>query len=254
MMSHCASCRKADAKFKACKACKLVKYCGVDCQVAHRPAHKKACREKAKELFDVQLFAQPKKREECPICMLMLPCRDDETAYMECCGKTICNGCRHCLTRNCCPFCNAVYREPEIINRLFERVEKYNDPEAMVVLGGCYNEGLRGLPVDKPKAFGLFRCASELGCAGGHYNLASAYELGNGTEVDRKKAVHHFQIAAMMGNMLARHNLGATEANNGNKQRAMKHFMIAAESGLEVSLDESTLSALKPSDCMFVLD
>eukprot|EP00956_Cyclotella_meneghiniana_P012964 scaffold18557_cov25-Cyclotella_meneghiniana.AAC.2 len=192
MMSHCASCGKADAKLKACKACKL-------------------------------LFALPKKREDCPICMLMLPCRDDETAY--------------CLTRNCCPFCNAVDSDQEIINRLTERMEKYNDPEAMDVLGGCYNEGLRGLPVDKPKPFGLFRCASELGCAGGHYNLASAYELGNGTEVDRKKAVHHFQIAAMMGNMLARHNLGATEANNGNKQRAMKHFMIAAESGLEVSLD-----------------
>eukprot|EP00956_Cyclotella_meneghiniana_P040115 scaffold187124_cov20-Cyclotella_meneghiniana.AAC.1 len=51
-----------------------------------------------------------------------------------------------------------------------------------------------------------------------------------------KKAVHHWQIAAMMGNVGARHNLGFDELQNGNYQRAMKHFMIAAKCSYKDSL------------------
>ena len=54
---------------------------------------------------------------------------------------------------------------------------------------------------------------------------------------DKKRAIHHFQIAAMMGHVDARHNLGCTEFENGNFQRAMKHFMIAAKCGYRESLD-----------------
>ena len=109
-ITHCASCGEADAK-QACKDCKLVKYCGVDCQVAHRLAHKDACREKARELFDAQLYAQPPWREDCPICTVTLSCDDRECSYMSCCGKIICNGCRYCLTRDYCPFCNTARPE-----------------------------------------------------------------------------------------------------------------------------------------------
>ena len=35
---------------------------------------------------------------------------------------------------------------------------------------------------------------------------------------------------------MARHNLGTIEMSNGDINRAMKHFMIAAKSGLEKSL------------------
>eukprot|EP00956_Cyclotella_meneghiniana_P038755 scaffold159631_cov20-Cyclotella_meneghiniana.AAC.1 len=52
-----------------------------------------------------------------------------------------------------------------------------------------------------------------------------------------KKAVHHYQIAAMMGHVYARHNLACTEADNGNYQRGMKHFMISAKCGLKDSLN-----------------
>ena len=37
--------------------------------------------------------------------------------------------------------------------------------------------------------------------------------------------------------MHARHNLGCSEAENGNHQRAMKHFMIASKCGSKDSLD-----------------
>ena len=238
MSECCASCGNADASLKACTACKLVKYCGVECQVAHRPAHKKACKKRARELFDVQLFALPPKTEECPICMIPLPYSDDESSYMSCCGKTICNGCRYCLTRDCCPFCNTAHptSPEETMMRFAERIEKYNDPEAMVLLAMYLSEGQYGLPVDKSKAFELLQRASELGSATGHDHLGTTYRMGDGIEIDKKKSVHHYQIATMMGHVVSRHNLGFVEYENGNLQRAMRHFMIAAKCGYKDSL------------------
>eukprot|EP00956_Cyclotella_meneghiniana_P041299 scaffold222121_cov33-Cyclotella_meneghiniana.AAC.1 len=112
-LESCAACGKADVSLKTCKACMLVKYCGVDCQVAHRPMHKKACKEKAAELFDAQLFAQPPAKEDCPICMRMLPSENSGCSYNSCCGKIICTGCAYSLTRKCCPF-SPLYTAAEI--------------------------------------------------------------------------------------------------------------------------------------------
>ena len=61
--------------------------------------------------------------------------------------------------------------------------------------------------------------------------------MGDGTELNMKRAIHHWQIAAMMGNVSAKHNLGCAESANGNNQCAMKHFTIAAKCGFEKSLD-----------------
>ena len=102
-MECCAECGKADVRLEACQACKLVKYCNVNCQVAHRLKHKKACRIRAAQLFDKRLFSEPPPREDCPICMLILPLLPDEWAYMTCCGKTICSGCSIACIDNIAP-------------------------------------------------------------------------------------------------------------------------------------------------------
>jgi hypothetical protein len=60
-------------KLKSCIACRLVKYCGRECQIAHRPRHKKACRKRADELHEEALFMQPLIAEDCPMCFLPLP-------------------------------------------------------------------------------------------------------------------------------------------------------------------------------------
>ena len=61
---------------------------------------------------------------------------------------------------------------------------------------------------------------------------------GRGVEVDKKKGNHFFELAAMNGCVDARHNLGCTEAEAGNIDRAYKHFILAAKAGDKDSLDK----------------
>ena len=86
-VSICANCGKGEEesfKLKACTACKLVKYCSRECQIAHRPQHKKACKKRAAELHDEKLFKQPPLAEDCPICFIRLPTFIWGSKYMTC--------------------------------------------------------------------------------------------------------------------------------------------------------------------------
>lgn len=240
-MEICAACGKADVNLKICKACKLVKYCCVDCQVAHRPKHMKACMIREAALFEQKLFAQPRKREDCPICCLTLPYDDEEIGYMPCCGKFICHGCIDNLTREYCPYCNtpAAQSDREIRNMFTKRIEKYNDPIAMYNLGCFYNRGMNGYDIDDAKAVELFQRASELGSAEAHCALGVAYEDGRGVIVDREKSIHHYQMSAIMGNIPSRFKLGQAELKKMNRKgidRALRHFMIGAKFGHDSSL------------------
>ena len=93
----CANCGKGEessVSLKACMACKMVKYCNRECQIAHRPLHKKACKKRAAELHDERLFKQP-ELIDCPICMLRMPFLITGRRYYGCCGKVICCGCAY---------------------------------------------------------------------------------------------------------------------------------------------------------------
>ena len=52
-----------------------------------------------------------------------------------------------------------------------------------------------------------------------------------------KKAKYYFELAAMDGNAVARHNLCSVEAREGNMDRAVKHWMISAGIGYDNSLN-----------------
>ena len=162
-ITSCANCGKgeeAGIKLKACTACKLVKYCGRECQIAHRPQHKKSCKKRAKELHDEKLFKQPPPEEDCPICFLRLPYLESGSTYMPCCGKELCTGCVHAFQSRVtkrkddkCPFCRAPTPESdeEIIKRLEKRME-LNDAEAIYNMACHYCNGSFGLPRDHAKA------------------------------------------------------------------------------------------------------
>ena len=243
--STCANCGKgeeASINLKACAACKLVKYCSRDCQAAHRPQHKKECKKRAKELHDEKLFEQPPPLEDCPICMIRLPTMESGRTYMCCCGKVICRGCTHAFQSRSkghplCPFCRVPNpaNNVEVINRLEKRIE-VNDAWAMYNMGCNFANGADRLPQNMAKALELWHQAANLGSAGAYYGIGNAYARGVGVERDKKKAKYYWELAATRGNVESRHNLGCEEGNLGNRNWALKHFMIAIEGGCVHSL------------------
>ena len=145
MISSCANCGKGEGcDLKKCSACKMVQYCSVDCQKAHRPQHKRDCKKRAAEIFDEALFKQPplNLNEDCPICFLSLPSLHTGRKYQSCCGKMICGGCVKAVLMDIdakCPFCRVpVPRSDEdLIERIKKRVEM-DDAEAIRSFGCCY--------------------------------------------------------------------------------------------------------------------
>ena len=243
----CANCGKGEESsdsLKACAACKLVKYCSRECQIAHRPQHKKECKKRAAELHDEKLFKQPSPPEDCPICMMLLPSLvPTGKKYQTCCGKTICSGCFHAnakidINKLLCPFCRIPTpdSDAEAVKRIKKRMEA-GDAEAINNLGYYYAHGMFGYTQNHAKALKLYHRAGELGSADAYYNIGRDYYFGHGVEVDKKKARHYYELAAMGGARESRHNLGSMEAQAGNMDRAIKHYMISAGAGDKKTLD-----------------
>ena len=243
--SRCASCGVAgtdeEVKLKDCSACHLVKYCGVECQKGHRKQHKKECKKRAAELRDELLFKQPESScfGDCPICCL--PMLDEEKSSLEvCCSKMICNGCvvanmireEKGRLQQKCLFC----RKPtpktreEIDKRNMKRVEA-NDPVAI------YREGtVQSNKGNHKRAFEFYARAAALGRFEAHAKLAYMYRFGRGIESDEGKSIHHLEEASIGGHPRARNMLGNYEYMNGNIERAVKHWIIAATQGEEMSM------------------
>ena len=104
-------------------------------------------------------------------------------------------------------------------------------------LAWYYDRGVMGMPQNQAKANELFLKAGELGHAAAYRNLGIHYYNGRGVEVDKKKAMYYNELAAMNGDVNARHKLGCMEMIAGNHQRAYKHFILAVSAGNEKSLD-----------------
>ena len=247
----CVNCGKGEessGSLKSCTACQMVRYCNRDCQIAHRPQHKKECRKRAAELHDEKLFKQPPPKEDCPICMLRLPTLiTTGSAYMNCCGKVICSGCACApvyddkgneIDDETCPFCRTPVPtcDEEVLKRIQKRVEA-GDGIAIYNYGNYYHYGENGCGQDYNKALELFHRAAELGVAEAYHNIGHAYEIGIGVKQSGKKANHYYELSAMGGCMMSRHNLGVDEAMAGNMDRAFKHYLIAVRGGVKESLD-----------------
>ena len=149
----------------------------------------------------------------------------------------ICSGCCHAdvydnlgniIAEEKCPFCRTPTptTEKEVIERLKKRME-VDDAYAFYLMGSYYSYGQFGLPQDSTKAVEFWHRAGKFG----YNNIGNSYNYGKGVERDRKMASHYFELAAMEGNAAARHNLGGSEKNSGNYDRALKHYMIAVRGG-----------------------
>ena len=241
--SSCASCGIAeidDIKLVPCDGCDLVHYCGVACQELHRPDHAEKCRKRAVEMRDELLFKQPEGScyGDCPICCLPIPLDLKKSSIMTCCSKFVCNGCALANARreremglaNMCPFCREPALREEMDKQNMKRIE-VNDPHAIHEQGVQeYDKG------DYRSAFEYWTKAVELGNVESHCKLGNLHLFGQGVEKDEGKLFHHWEEAAIGGHPYARHNLGAYEWQNGSKERAVKHWIIAATQGLDESI------------------
>ena len=257
----CANCGIAevdDIELEECNDCDLVKYCSDKCREEHRKHHEKDCNnfflrnlivaiseawnaEQAAEIRDEILFRQPDETHhgECPICFLPLPLDNEKSTIHVCCSKIICNGCVYAHDKSIgsgrCPFC----REPVTADdeqysiRQMERI-KASDPAAICGMGGeCHYKG------DYEGEFEYLTKAAELGDLNAHYHLELMHGKGEGAEKDDGRAMYHWEKAAIGGHPFARYYLACYEERNGNVERAVKHFIIAANLG-----DENSMKAL----------
>jgi hypothetical protein len=243
----CASCGIAaidDIKLKACDGgCDFVKYCSDNCQELHREQHEEECKERKAELHDKELFTQPNSSYmgECPICCLPLSIDMSKSTMMTCCCKFICMGCNYANEKrekeagleHRCVYCREPVpdSEEECIKNIMERIKKYNDPVAMTHMGKDHY--LKG---EYAKALKYFTKAVELGDVTAHFCLATLYYEGKGVYKDMKKAVYHWEQAAIGGHPQSRGLLASHEFENGRMRRAAKHLLINANLGCENSL------------------
>ena len=253
----CANCGAAevdDIKLEECDDCDLVKYCSDGCRELHRELHEEECTRRAKVLHDRELFTQPDETHlgECPLCFLPMPLDKQKSSYYACCSQIVCNGCVHAhimaniddmVKAGSCPFCREpVVGEEESNKRMMKRV-KANDPAALRQIGAtCYEEG------DYDEAIKYFTKAADLGDVEAYYQLGLMYWKGEGVDEDEEKAVYHYEKAAVGGHPTARNNLGWYEEGNGNIERAVKHYIIAANLGYEGSM--KTLWAMFKDGCI----
>jgi len=247
-ISRCANCGKEGSDVtNTCNKCMSVKYCNAACKKKHRHKHKKECERRVAELHDEKLFKDPPSQDEdCPICFLRLPHLGSGRVYMSCCGKMICRGCRYVVTKRetdvglcpLCPFCRSPppMSDAEMIKRYEKRIDIQNDARASYNMGCDFARGEIGLPQNHAKALKYWHQAAELGDSKSYYNIAMAYYFGRGMEIDRKKAKYYYELAAIGGDADSRHNLGVFEERDGNYHRALKHYMIAVETGDNDSL------------------
>eukprot|EP00984_Skeletonema_dohrnii_P036151 scaffold36780_cov133-Skeletonema_dohrnii-CCMP3373.AAC.2 len=153
----------------------------------------------------------------------------------------ICDGCVYAnqmrdvegnLLQYKCPFCRhpPPKSQEESDMQIMKRAQA-NDPFATLQMGiRRHEEG------NCEGAFEYYAKAAEGGNALSHFYLSCLYREGK-VEMDEKKEVYHLEEAAIGGHPLARHNLGVSEAENGNYERATRHFIIAASLGHEPSIE-----------------
>ncbi|EJK72483.1 hypothetical protein THAOC_05983, partial [Thalassiosira oceanica] len=193
-----------------------------------------------------RLMASGHERPEgdaCPICfdLLELP-MNGHSMVKACCMKKVCNGCilvaRQRGMGDNCPFCRTAVTADDLslLAMIQKRVDK-GDADAINHLGHQYYFGELGLAKDFSRAIELYTEAAELGSLDAHFRLGHTYYYGDGIEEDEPRGIHHWQEAALKGDVLSRHKLGVVEYDNGNYELAVQHWMISAKMGYDKSLN-----------------
>mmetsp|Transcript_15521 Transcript_15521/g.35725 ORF Transcript_15521/g.35725 Transcript_15521/m.35725 type:complete len:277 (-) Transcript_15521:136-966(-) len=177
--------------------------------------------------------------DDCPICQLPLPHDDRDSSWQPCCLSVLCDGCILAAKErgmlSCCPFCRApMPKEIEVIVATIEKRVDAGDPWGMYARAAEYDRA-----EDSARAIEMYERSAELGEKRAHYILGCIYSDGtDGVEVDRDKAIRHFEAAAMEGHAQSRFYVGQLAEEEDLLDIALQHWLIAASLGLKEALDE----------------
>ena len=210
------------------------------------PKSEGAACEKKREIIGVYrpsfpleiLFKQPEGSNlgDCPICMIPLSLETKQWSVYSCCGKIICDGCNFFnqkrewemkLGEPRCAFCrHLIKRSKDEAKRNEKKKLAANDPATLRNVGAkCLNS------MKYKSAYKYLSKAVELGEVEAHFYLSIMYSQGYEVKKDMEKEVYHLEQAAVGGHPSARYNLGNFEWVHGDRERAMKHYMISASLG-----------------------
>ena len=205
--------------------------------------------------------------DECVLCCYPLPLNLEDSLYKECCGETICRGCiiaqkrtrvigtnvkkpikgsqeeeREFMTILCsenqyslCPFCRAdvAENEQERLKRLWDRIDDYNDPNAMNQLGVHYMKCDRGLSKNLKKVEELFQRSYDLGNPNAAYNLSVLYR---DHVLDEARMIQYAEEGVSLGNSCCMNLLADRARWSGNLEEATRQYMMAACSGHDIAM------------------
>ena len=205
--------------------------------------------------------------EECVLCCYPLPVNVREILYKECCGEVICTGCLIAQRRTLiigtnvkkpiagskeeelefmtilaseqvivCPFCRA--KEPsnpkEHLKMLWERIDEYKDPKAMVLLGDGYLKGVHGLSKNLKKSEKSYQQAYDLGDHTAAYAMANLYT----EEIpDQARMIKYLEEGVKRNNASCMNNLAVRASEFGNHEKSKRLYMMAARSGDEMAMN-----------------
>ena len=137
-----------------------------------------------------------------------------------------------------CPFCRTPCPKGDTVKlALIRKRVDAKDPKATEYLASAYYSENNGLQQDIPRAMELWTEAARLGDSNAHYRLGFRYCNGKDVQQDVARSIRHYQHAAIKGHSTSRHNLGYLEYRSGNHELAVRHWMISAKMGYELSLN-----------------
>ncbi|HEX2840876.1 tetratricopeptide repeat protein [Hyphomicrobium sp.] len=129
---------------------------------------------------------------------------------------------------------HGVERDREAAFRWFTIAARSGDPEALNMVGRCYELGW-GVPLDLHEAAEWFGKAAAKGHAWAEFNLASLYAQGRGVPHNEKKAVTLLVRSARRGNPKAMNMLGRFREGSDVPRRRVRSAALwsrwAAERG-----------------------
>lgn len=210
----------------------------------------KVCQEECK---GANLFARLPPMNECPLCVTPFSRSSSRITYLECCGNKVCSGCyheeqdnvgkkvfdpvagRHYEREGNCPFCRAPAHSLEEERKLIEARASHGD----IIANDHLAETFLKDPALQMK--GLHYCLQgiEMGSSESCFMLSRLFKDGgcDAIEVDPEKAKLFRLTGAVRGDIGARHECGTVEYDQGNHELGIQHWKVAAEAGMQPSLD-----------------